>query len=241
MRSLRILVVDDEPQARRVLRAALVAQGLEVTDAASGEEALERLRDEPPDVVLLDLKISGMGGLEACREIRASSDVPVIVESARKSREDRTAAFEAGADQFVHKPCGIDELLARIRALKSRVDSLRPPVLALGDSKVDFETHEVRRKDGVVHLTAKEFKLLRCLASRPGEVISHRRILQAVWGPDYGDEIEYLRVFINQLRKKVEPDPAHPVFILTDPSAGYRLAAPRPGRLADGANRLAER
>jgi two-component system, OmpR family, KDP operon response regulator KdpE len=241
MRSLRILVVDDEPQARRGLRAALVAQGFEITDAASGEEALQKLGEEPPDVVLLDLKMPGMGGIETCREIRASSDVPVIVVSARKSREDRTAAFEAGADQFATKPCGIDELLARIRAVKSRVDSLHPPVLVLGDAQVDFETHEVRRRDGVVHLTAKEFKLLRCLASRPGEVISHRRILQAVWGPDYGDEIEYLRVFINQLRKKVEPDPAKPVYILTDPSAGYRLVVPRQGRFAAGAGRILER
>lgn len=241
MRSLRILVVDDEPQARRVLRAALVAQGFEITDAASGEEALKKLGEEPPDVVLLDLKMPGMGGIETCREIRASFNVPVIVVSARKSREDRTAAFEAGADQFVTKPCGIDELLARIRAVKSRLDSLHPPVLVLGDTEVDFETHEVRRKDRVVHLTAKEFKLLRCLASRPGEVISHRRILQAVWGPDYGDEIEYLRVFINQLRKKVEPDPANPVYILTDPSAGYRLVVPRQDRFAAGAARIPER
>jgi two-component system KDP operon response regulator KdpE len=140
--------------------------------------------------------------------------------------------LEAGADQFITKPCGIEELVACIHAVNRRAHSFRSPVLALGDVEINFETHEVKRKDGVVHLTAKEFKLLYCLASHPGEVISHRRILQAVWGPDYGDEIEYLRVFINQLRKKVEPDRANPAYILTDPSAGYRLAIPSNGNSA---------
>jgi len=236
MSSSRILIVDDEPQARRVLRTALVAQGFEVNDASSGEEALDRLREEPPDVILLDLKMPGMGGIEACREIRASSEVPIIIVSAISSRKDRTEAFEAGADQYLTKPCGIEEVVARIRAVRRSVDSLRSPVLVLGDVEVDFETHEVKRKDGVVHLTDKEFKLLRCLASRQGAVISHRRILQAVWGPDYGDEVEYLRVFINQVRKKIEPDPANPVYILTDPSAGYRLSVPPHDRSAGKAN-----
>lgn len=224
MRISRILVVDDEPQARRVLRTALVAQGFEVNDAASGEEAIQRLREEPPDVILLDLRMPGMGGIEACREIRASSEVPIIVVSGRKSRQERIEAFEAGADQYVGKPFGIEELVARIHAVDRRVNSIRSSNLVLGDVKVDFETHEVERTDGVVHLTAKEFKLLHFLASHAGEVVSHRRILQAVWGPDYGDEVEYLRVFINQLRKKIEPDPANPAYILTDPSAGYRLS-----------------
>ena len=226
------MVVDDEPQARRVLRTALVAQGFEVDDAAGGEAALVRLRTARPDVVLLDLKMPGMDGIEACREIREASGVGVIVVSARTSREDRTAAFEAGADGYIAKPFGIEEVVACIRSVKRRVDSLRTPVLLLGEVEVDFETHEVKRQDGTVHLTAKEFRLLRCLASYPGEVVSHRRILQAVWGPDYGDEIEYLRVFINQLRKKIEPDPANPVYILTDPSSGYRLVVPDRGRPA---------
>ena len=229
MKISKVLVVDDEPQARRVLRTALVAQGFEVNDAKSGEEALEKLRDEPPDVILLDLKMPGIGGIEACREIRASSEVPIIVVSARKSREDRVEALEAGADQYIAKPCGIEELVACIHAVNRRVHALRSSVLVLGDVKIDFETHQVERKEGVVHLTATEFKLLHFFASHPGEVISHRRILQAVWGPDYGDEIEYLRVFINQLRKKIEPDPANPAYILTAPSAGYRLCLPRQG------------
>ncbi len=221
-----ILIVDDEPQARRVLRIALVAQGFEVNDAKSGEQALDELRAQPPDVVLLDLRMPGMGGLEACREIRSSSDVPIIVVSAGKSIRDRVEAFEAGVDQYITKPCDIQELIARIRAVKRRADSLHPLVLVLGDVEVNFESHEVKRKDGVVLLTAKEFKLLRCLASHKGEGVTHRRLLQAVWGPDYGEEVEYLRVFINQLRKKIEPDPAHPVYILTDPSLGYRLSVP---------------
>jgi two-component system, OmpR family, KDP operon response regulator KdpE len=229
MRTLRILVVDDEPQARRVLRTALVAQGFEVNDARSGEDALEKLRQDPPDVILLDLKMPGMGGLEACRQIRSSSEVPIIVVSARKTQQARTEAFEAGADQYIAKPCGIEELVARIRAVKRRVDSLRSPLLVLGEVEINFETHEVKQKDGVAHLTAKEFKLLHCLASHSGEVVSHRRILQAVWGPDYGDEVEYLRVFINQLRKKIEPDARNPTYILTEPSTGYRLALPPQG------------
>jgi two-component system, OmpR family, KDP operon response regulator KdpE len=203
MRALTILVVDDEPQARRVLRTALVAQGFEVTDASCGEDAVDKLREETPDVILLDLKMPGMGGLEACREIRASSEVPIIVVSAKKTRQARTEAFEAGADQYIAKPCEIDELVACIRAVRRRVDSVRSPVLVLGDVEIHFETHEVKRREGMVHLTAKEFKLLHCLASHPGEIISHRRILQAVWGPDYGDEVEYLRVFINRAFHRV--------------------------------------
>jgi len=225
MRISKILVVDDEPQTRRVMRTALVAQGFEVDDARSGEEALVRLRASPPEVILLDLKMPGMGGIEACRMIRTSSEVPIIVVSARKSRQDRIEAFEAGADQYIAKPFGIDELVARIHAV-SRREPGRGPSLMLGDVAIDFEAHEVKRQEGVVHLTAKEFKLLHCLASHAGEVLSHRRLLQAVWGPDYGDEVEYLRVFINQLRKKIEPDPSNPVYILTDPSAGYRLYVP---------------
>lgn len=237
----RILVVDDEPQARRVLRTALVAQGFEVNDAASGEEALTKLREEPPDVVLLDLKMPGMGGLDACREIRASSELPIIVVSGKKSGQDRVEAFEAGADQYVTKPFGIDELVACIHAVDRRINSTGCSNLVLGEVKVNFETHEVARKDGVVHLTAKEFKLLHFLALHANEVMSHRRILQGVWGPDYGDEVEYLRVFINQLRKKIEQDPAKPAYILTDPSAGYRLSIPpgsyRPAkRLANAAD-----
>ncbi len=226
MKGSKILVLDDDARARRELRVALVAQGFEVDDADAGEEGLSRLRRTMPDVILLDLRLPATGRLETCREIRASSPVPIIILSTVRASNTRTEAFTAGADQFVTKPCGIEELVARIRAVRRRVGSVRSPVLLLGDVEIDFETHEVRRKDGVVHLTAKEFGLLHCLASRPGEIVSHRRILQSVWGPDYGAEVEYLRVFINQLRKKIETNPSHPTYILTEPSEGYRLAIP---------------
>jgi two-component system KDP operon response regulator KdpE len=226
MMNSRILVIDDEPQARRVMRTALVAQGFEVSDARSGEDAIETLRQESFDVILLDLKMPGIGGLEACREIRAMSEVPIIIVSAKNSPNDKTQAFQAGADQFIPKPFGIEELVARIRAVRRRIDSQRPRILVLGDVEVNFETHDVKQRNGSLHLTATEFKLLHCLFSHAGQVVSHRRILQTVWGPDYGDEVEYLRVFINQLRKKIEPDRSNPKYIVTDPAAGYRLCVP---------------
>lgn len=226
MMNLKILIVDDEPQARRMLRTALVAQGFEVTDAITGEQAMEALRDERPDIILMDLNMPGMGGLQACRAIRACSEVPIIVISAKRTQKDRVMAFEAGADQYLAKPFGVEELLVLIRTVRRRL-SQPTSTLNFGEVEVDLRTHEVKGKDRVVHLTAKEFKLLHFFSSHPDEVLSHRRILQAVWGPDYGDEIPYLRVFINQLRKKIEPDPANPKYILTEPASGYRLSVPR--------------
>lgn len=226
MMSLKILIVDDEQAARRTIRAALVAQGFEVTDAITGEQAMEALRDERPDLILVDLNMPGMGGLEACRAIRACSEIPIIVISARKTQKDRVLAFEAGADQYLTKPFGVDELLARIRSMRRRL-SQPSFTLTFGEVEVDLRTHEVKGKDRVLHLTAKEFRLLHFFSSHPDEVISYRRLLQAVWGPDYGNEVPYLRVFINQLRKKIEPDPSNPRYILTEPCSGYRLALPR--------------
>jgi two-component system KDP operon response regulator KdpE len=220
-----ILNVDDEPQARRALRIALVARGFQVFDAATGEEAIEKLRGESADVVLLDVNMPGMNGIETCREIRAFSDVPVIVVSVRKTAKERTQAFEAGADQYVTKPLDVDELIARIHAVKSRGALHRSRVIRLGEAEIDLESHEVRRQGTTIHLTAKEFKLLYYLAEHAGSVVPHRRLLQAVWGPDFGDEVEYLRVFINQVRKKIEPDPPHPRYLLTEPSIGYRFVA----------------
>lgn len=226
MMNLKILIVDDEPQARRMLRTALVAQGFEVSDAITGEQAMEALRDERPDIILMDLNMPGMGGLQACRAIRACSEVPIIVISAKRTQKDRVMAFEAGADQYLAKPFGVEELLVLIRTVRRRL-SQPTSTLNFGEVEVDLRTHEVKGKDCVVHLTAKEFRLLHFFSSHPDEVLSHRRILQAVWGPDYGDEIPYLRVFINQLRKKIEPDPANPRYILTEPASGYRLSVPR--------------
>ena len=223
MSGLKVLNVDDEPQARRAVKIALVARGFEVLEAASGEDAIERLRDERPDVVLLDVNMPGMNGIQTCRAIRACSDVPVIIISVRRVGRERAEAFEAGADQYVTKPFDVEELVARIHAVKRRTGAIHAPVIVLDDIEIDLESHEVKRPGSTMHLTAKEFKLLHYLVEHAGAVVSHRRLLQAVWGPDYGNEVEYLRVFINQVRKKIEPDPRSPRYLLTEPSIGYRL------------------
>jgi two-component system, OmpR family, KDP operon response regulator KdpE len=221
----KVLIVDDEPQARRVLRTALISRGFEVSDARSGEEALESLRHETPDVILLDLKMPGIGGLETCRLIREWSEIPVMIVSARKTEKEKVEALESGADDYVTKPLGIDELVARIHAVTRRpAVGAHSRIVRLDSVEIDLESHEVKRGENISHLTFKEFKLLHYFLQNPGKVVSHRRLLQAVWGPDYGNEFEYLRVFINQLRKKIEPDPSHPKFILTEPSSGYRFA-----------------
>jgi two-component system KDP operon response regulator KdpE len=223
MSDVRVLNVDDEPQARRAVKIALVAHGFEVCEASSGEEAIEKLRKESPDVVLLDLNMPGMNGIETCRAIRACSDVPVIIISVRKAGKERAEAFEAGADQYITKPFNVDELTARIRAVRRRLHAPHSRSIVLDEVEIDLESHEVTRNGTTIHLTAKEFKLLYYLIEHAGAVMPHRRVLQAVWGPDYGEEVEYLRVFINQLRKKIEPDPRRPRFLLTEPSIGYRF------------------
>ncbi len=225
----KILVVDDEPQIRRVMRATLSARGYEVTDARSGGEALEELRADLPDLVLLDLNMPGMGGLECCRLIRSGSDVPIIVLSIRNSEKDKVEALDAGADDYVTKPFSMEELLARIRAAMRRMPAAAdagPHSLVFDDLEIDFDVRRVTARNTNVRLTPKEFDLLRYLVAHAGRVISHRELLQAVWGPDYGDEVEYLRVFVNQLRKKIEPDAAHPKYLLTEPWVGYRFALP---------------
>jgi two-component system KDP operon response regulator KdpE len=225
----KILVIDDEPQIRRVMRTTLTAQGYEVIDAKSGEEGLEKLREELPDLVLLDMNMPRMGGLETCRLIRTGSEVPIIMLTVKNTEKDKVEALDAGADDYVTKPFSMQELLARIRAALRRMPAAlesAPRLLVLGDVEIDFEARKVSSKSGKVHLTPKEFDLLRQLLAEQGKVISHRKLLQSVWGPDYGDEVEYLRVFINQLRKKIEPDPSKPRFILTEPWVGYRLSLP---------------
>jgi two-component system KDP operon response regulator KdpE len=225
----KILVVDDEPQIRRVMRTVLSRHGYEVVDARSGNEALSELRVELPDLVLLDLNLPGIGGIEACRTIRAGSEVPIIVLSVRDSEKDKVEALDAGADDYVSKPFSMEELLARIRAALRRMPSSPesgPRHLDLDDLKVDFDARKVQVRDADVHLTPKEFDLLRYLVAHAGQPVPHRRLLQAVWGPDYGHEVEYLRVFINQLRKKLETDAATPKYILTEPWIGYRFNIP---------------
>jgi two-component system KDP operon response regulator KdpE len=225
-----ILVVDDEPQIRRVLRSTLSSQGYVITDAKSGEEALESFRKERPDLVLLDVNMPGMGGIEACREIRLISDAPIIMLTVRNAERDKVSALDAGADDYVVKPFGIEELLARIRAALRRYapGEAMPPFVSK-DLNIDFEAREVMVRGQAVHLTPKEFEVLKYLIANQGKPLPHRRLLQAVWGPDYGDETENLRVVINQLRKKIELDPAHPKYIATEPWVGYRFQLPKGG------------
>jgi two-component system, OmpR family, KDP operon response regulator KdpE len=221
----RILVVDDDPQIRRVMRVTLTGRGYEVDDAKSGEAALERLREQRFDLVLLDMNMPGMGGLETCREIRGSSEIAIIMLTVRDSERDKVDALDAGADDYVTKPYNAPELLARIRAALRRTPSTHGPSgsVKLGAAEVDFDTRQVVVRGERVRLTPKEFELMRYLVAHANKVLSHRELLQAIWGPDYGDQVEYLRVFMNQLRKKIEANPSAPVYLLTEPWVGYRL------------------
>lgn len=229
----RILVVDDEPQIRRVLRATLTAQGYEVQDARTGEDALVSVRNSRFDLILLDMNMPGMGGLETCRSIRSGSEVAIIMLTVHDAEQDKVAALDAGADDYVTKPFSMPELLARIRAALRRlptsaeggVESVR-----LDTVEINLATRRVMSKSGEARLTPKEFDLLQFFVANPNVPIPHGRLLQAVWGPDYGDQVEYLRVFVNQLRKKIEPNPSHPRYLLTEPWVGYRFALPEQRR-----------
>jgi len=233
--SAKILIVDDAQQVRRVLRTALSAEGYEIFEAGTGEEALESIRRSVPDLILLDVNMPGMGGLEACREIHRTLDVPIVMLTVRNAERDKVLALDAGADDYVVKPFGMAELLARLRAaLRRRAQQGQLASFSSRDLLVDFEARQVTVKGRDVHLTPKEFELLRQLVMNAGKPITHRRLLQAVWGPDYGDEPEYLRVMINQLRKKIESNPARPRMILTEPWVGYRFQAPRDPKAAEG-------
>ena len=228
MSSAKILIVDDAQQVRRVLSTALSTEGYTIYEAATGEEALEAIRASTPDAILLDVNMPGMGGLETCREIRRTLDVPILMLTVRNAERDKVLALDAGADDYVVKPFGMAELLARIRAaLRRRIPAGKADSFSTKDFAVDFEARRVTVRGHDVHLTPKEFELLRHLVSNAGKPITHRRLLQAVWGPDYGNEPEYLRVMINQLRKKIESDPARPKLILTEPWVGYRFQEPR--------------
>jgi two-component system KDP operon response regulator KdpE len=222
----RILVVDDDPQIRRVMRTTLVVQGYEVADARSGEEAVEKIREGKYDLILLDLNMSGMDGIAACREIRATSDVAIVMLTVRDSERDKVTALDAGADDYVTKPFSTPELLARVRAALRRVPNnpeSGPQLIKGHDLEIDLQARRVRVRGETIRLTPKEFELLRHMALHPNVPVPHMKLLQAVWGPDYGEEVEYLRVFINQLRKKIEADPSNPQYILTEPWVGYRF------------------
>jgi two-component system KDP operon response regulator KdpE len=225
----RILVVDDEPQIRRVLRATLTDQGYEVQDARSGDDALLAMRESRFDLVLLDMNMPGLGGLETCRAIRASSEVAIIMLTVHNLEKEKVAALDAGADDYVTKPFSTPELLARVRAALRRVPASPeggPESVHLEDLEINLATRRVISKGREIRLTPKEFDLLHFLLSNPNVPSPHGRLLHAVWGPDYGNQVEYLRVFINQLRKKLEPDPSKPRYLLTEPWVGYRFALP---------------
>jgi two-component system KDP operon response regulator KdpE len=229
MSSGRILVVDDEPQIRRVLRATLTGHGYEFYEARTGEDALEAIRANRFDLILLDVNMPGMGGLEACRAIRSGSEVSIIMLTVRDSEQDKVAALDAGADDYITKPFSTPELLARIRAALRRMPTSAEggaQSIHLDNIEINMATRRVISNGRETRLTPKEFGLLQYMLANPNVPIPHGRLLQAVWGPDYGDQVEYLRVFMNQLRKKIEPNPAQPRYLLTEPWVGYRFALP---------------
>ena len=233
VKAATILVVDDEPQIRRVMRATLTAEGYVIVEAHDGREALEKFLSERPDLIILDMNMPGVDGVEACREIRSSSTVPIIMLTVRSAEKDKVRALDAGADDYVVKPFGIQELLARIRAtLRRSSGEESAEAVSSRDLNLDFEKRVITVRGKPVHLTPKEFELLRHLVANAGKPVSHRRLLQAVWGPDYGEETESLRVVVNQLRKKIEIDPAEPKYILTEPWVGYRFVLPQEGTSA---------
>jgi two-component system, OmpR family, KDP operon response regulator KdpE len=221
----RILVVDDEPQIRRIMRTTLTGLGYEVDDAKTGEEALGKVREYRPDLVLLDINMPGMGGLEACRQIRADSQAAIIMLTVRNTESAKVEALDAGADDFVAKPFSTPELLARIRAAMRRVPASQSSTgrIRVGELTIDFTARTVTQRDATTHLTPKELELLRYLTQHANEAVPHRELLQAVWGPDYGDQVDYLRAFIKTLRKKIEPNPDRPQYVTTEPWVGYRF------------------
>ena len=222
----RILIVDDEPQIGRVMRTGLSTHGFDVRVAADGEAALDLFNDWRPALVITDLSMPNMGGLEFCRRVRLVSQLPIIVLSVKSEERIKVEALDAGADDYVTKPFGMDELFARIRAALRRTSARvtnKSALIEVGDFKVDPAGHKVAVKDRDVHLTPKEFELLLFMVQHPGAVLTHHKLLGAVWGGNYTEQTEYLRVFIGQLRKKLESVPANPKYILTEPWIGYRF------------------
>jgi two-component system KDP operon response regulator KdpE len=223
----RVLVVDDEQQILRALRTSLRAAGYEVDTAETAEGALASAAMRPPEAVILDLVLPDGSGTDVARELRTWSQAPVIVLSAVGDESEKVAALDAGADDYVTKPVGIDELLARLRAALRRAGPAGEPLLTVGDLEVDLEHHEVRVAGSPVHLTPHEFDLLRYLARNEGKLLTHRMILQEVWGPGYTDAKNILHVNVSQLRRKLEADPSRPRHLLTEPGVGYRLVDPK--------------
>ena len=226
MSGSRILVVDDERQILRALQTSLRGAGYEVETAETAETALAAAAMRPPDALIVDLVLPDGTGTDVVRELRTWSSAPVIVLSAVGDEREKVAALDAGADDYVTKPVGIDELIARLRAALRRATPSAEPVLTIGELELDLEKRELRVGGKPVHLTPHQFDLLRVLASNEGKLLTHRAILQEVWGPGYGSESNLLHVHVSQLRRKIEPDPARPRYLLTEPGAGYRLVDP---------------
>ncbi len=222
----RILVVDDEIEILRALQRSLTAYGYEVFTAGSGEDALEAISHHRPDLILLDLGLPGISGLEVCKQVRAQSNLPIIVLSVKNAERDKVLALDLGADDYVSKPFGINEILARVRvALRhaAQVQAGTEPIFVAGPLKVDFAQRLVQVNEQEVKLTPTEYDLLKALIKNSGKIMTRQMLLSQVWGTGYGSEAHYLHVYIGQLRRKIEPDPAHPRFILTVSGVGYRF------------------
>jgi two-component system KDP operon response regulator KdpE len=221
-----VLVVDDEPQILRALQTTLRGAGYAVGTATTGEDALTQAAIRPPDAFILDVVLPDRSGTDVCRELRTWTSVPILVLSAVGDEREKVAALDAGADDYVTKPFGMEELLARLRAAMRRAAPTTEPVLRIGELVIDLERHAVTVNGNVVALTPIEFALVRYFARNEGKLLTHPMILREVWGPAYGDESHYLHVYVSQLRRKIEPDPTRPKYILTETGAGYRLVDP---------------
>jgi two-component system KDP operon response regulator KdpE len=224
MSNERVLVVDDEQAIRRFLRVTLTSQAYAVIEAASGQEALSSVATQKPDIIILDLGLPDLDGVEVVRMLREWIQIPIIILSVRRSESDKIAALDAGADDYLTKPFGVGELLARLRAsLRRAARTTDEPVFANGSLKVDLERRVVTVSGQEVQLTPHEYELLRAFITHAGKVLTHRHLLREVWGVEYGDELHMLHVNISNLRRKIEPDPTRPQFIITEPGVGYRL------------------
>jgi two-component system KDP operon response regulator KdpE len=221
-----VLVVDDEPQILRGLQTVLRVAGYDVETAATGQQALALAAMRPPEAVILDLVLPDRSGVEVCRELRRWSQAPILVLSVVSDEREKIEALDAGADDYVTKPFGVEELLARLRAALRRVGPPSEPVIEIGDLRIDVEKRLVTRRDERVQLTPHEFELLRLFVQNQGKLLTHRAILKEVWGPAYQTESHYLHVYVSQLRRKIEDDPARPRYLLTEAGAGYRLIDP---------------
>lgn len=224
-----ILVIEDEPPVKKFLRVSLESQNYKVIEAASGDEALRHAALDQPDIIILDLGLPDMDGLDVTRRLREWSAIPIIVVSARGKEQEKVAALDAGADDYLTKPFGVNELLARVRVAERHLaaadQATGEPVFEVGDLRTDLARRQVSVGGEAVHLTPNEFRLLSVLVKHAGRVMTHRQLLREVWGPEASEETHYLRVYMNQLRQKLEADPARPRYLRTEPGVGYRLVS----------------